>query len=510
MTGRFLTCLLAIGATLSCSLVIDRDANQCTADRDCAGFPGTSCDTRAHLCVTSTPGNDAGIVNPGGGSDGSGDGGTSCGEDGGCYACTPTNDIQFGNACTDAKCQPFDNRARLKKLPSDGGLTPLPSDAGVTRDAAPRSAAQGAVECATMTNPVYIVGSSAVKPFLAEIAKVEVNLNPPVTLLYSDQGSCVGVSAILSGTTAAGPFTYWNAAGVEQTCTVANPVTAHIGVSDVFATTCTQLPGGLPTNVGDFLGPVQPMTFVVPNGSTQKSISAEAAYYVYGFGAYSEAEPWVDEARIFQRDALSGTQRMIAAAIGVDATLWRGTRTTGSGDMRTKVGGAMPGEGAIGVLSADVAQESRATLQILAYQHYGQSCGYYPDKELASNDKQNVRDGHYAIWGPLHLFTLMSSNGYPANMQAADVIGFMTGTRPAPAGLDLVALQAQRHVVPQCAMRVSRTEEIGPLTSFAPLQACGCYYEKVANGQTGCTPCQNKTDCPATAPFCNYGYCEMH
>ena len=129
---------------------------------------------------------------------------------------------------------------------------------------------------------------------------------------------------------------------------------------------------------------------------------------------------------------------------------------------------------------------------------------------VPENEKQNVRDGHYGIWGPLHLFTLMSTNGYPAHAQAGDVIGFMTGTRPAPSGLDLVALQAQRHVVPQCAMQVSRTDEIGPMSSFAPPQSCGCYYEKVANGTTSCMPCSNKTDCPAASPFCNYGYCEAH
>src|SRR6187200_2827828 len=99
MAGRFFTCVLALAATASCSLVIDRDANQCVADRDCMGFSGTSCDTRAHLCVMM-PRNDGGVVNPGGGSDANGDGGTACGDDGGCYACTPTNDVQFGNACT--------------------------------------------------------------------------------------------------------------------------------------------------------------------------------------------------------------------------------------------------------------------------------------------------------------------------------------------------------------------------------------------------------------------------
>jgi len=48
----------------------------------------------------------------------------------GCYQCAPATDWQFVNGCTDAQCKPFDNRARLKKLPADGGLTPLPEREG--------------------------------------------------------------------------------------------------------------------------------------------------------------------------------------------------------------------------------------------------------------------------------------------------------------------------------------------------------------------------------------------
>ena len=43
-------------------------------------------------------------------------------------------------------------------------------------------------------------------------------------------------------------------------------------------------------------------------------------------------------------------------------------------------------------------------------------------------------------------------------------------------------IEAQRHVIPQCAMRVKRTQEMGAATPFAPPGACGCYYEKVATG----------------------------
>jgi ABC-type phosphate transport system substrate-binding protein len=387
----------------------------------------------------------------------------------------------------------------------------LPAAASIAVAIGLAPAPAAASDCSLdLMNPIYIAGSSAVKPFLAEIAKVLVTQSPPVTIIYSGQGSCTGVSAILDGTPVAGPYAYWDRVGTEQACTASLPIVADIGVSDVFAQSCVKLPGGLPSNVGDFLGPVQTMTFAVPKSSTQRSISAEAAYYVYGFGADSGADPWTNESVIFQRDALSGTQRMIAAAIGVDAASFRGTATTGSGDMKTKVSTASPTEGAIGILATDVAQESRPVLTILAYQHFGQTCGYYPDKDETSNEKQNVRDGHYAIWGPLHLLTILNNAGYPKNAKSADIIGFMTGTKPPPLGLDLIALEAQRHVVPQCAMHVMRTEEIGALASFAPPGACGCYYEKVANGSTTCMPCANKTDCPDSAPVCSYGYCEMH
>jgi hypothetical protein len=88
------------------------------------------------------------------------------------------------------------------------------------------------------------------------------------------------------------------------------------------------------------------------------------------------------------------------------------------------------------------------------------------------------------------------------------VIGYVTGTKVAPAGLDLMALEAGSHVVPECAMRVRRTEELGPMASFAPAGACGCYFEKVANGSTSCQVCSSANDCPPSSPACSYGYCE--
>jgi hypothetical protein len=285
-------------------------------------------------------------------------------------------------------------------------------------------------------------------------------------------------------------------------------VVADIGISDVFANTCFQLPGGLPSSVSEVVGPVQAMTFVTHRLSIEKAISAEAAYNVFGFGAMSGVPPWTYDGLIYKRDALSGTQAMIGTAIGVPAARWKGTATTSSGDLVTRVGTANFPDQSIGILSAEVAQENRSTIKTLAYQSFGQRCAVFPDSSEGANDKANVRSGVYPIWGPLHLFIRINGSGYPANAKAGDVSGYLAGTRPAPPGLDLIRIEAQRHAVPQCAMRVRRSQEMGPAVPFAPPSACGCYYDKVANGASTCKTCLASTDCPASAPVCSYGFCE--
>jgi hypothetical protein len=377
-----------------------------------------------------------------------------------------------------------------------------------------------AVDCSTIDKPVVVAGSSAIKPLLAEIAKVlsvpqsatESSSDGPTTILYAGVGSCVGVEAILNGTPlTATTLTYWDSSGAEQSCMLtSSSLVADVGVSDVFASTCTSLPGGLPSNVQDFLGPVQTMTFVVPHASTQETISAEAAYYVFGFGAESGVEPWTDESVIFTRNEQSGTQRMIAQAIGVDASLFRGVVTASSSDLRQQLvgSGQSDAEGAIGILSADEADANRATLNVLAYQDYGRDCAVYPDRDGGSNEKENVRSGDYAIWGPMHLFTTVDAKQHPVNESAGDLIGYITGARTPPVELDLIYLQAQRHVVPQCAMRVLRSTEMGPVTVNHPTQPCGCYYEKASNGTTSCEECSSARDCSVMGSTCSYGYCE--
>jgi hypothetical protein len=51
---------------------------------------------------------------------------SDAGASGSCYACTPRTNAQFLNACDDAGCIPFDDKARIKGLPLDGSLPPVP------------------------------------------------------------------------------------------------------------------------------------------------------------------------------------------------------------------------------------------------------------------------------------------------------------------------------------------------------------------------------------------------
>src|SRR5215813_3702681 len=87
-----------------------------------------------------------------------------------------------------------------------------------------------AADCSTLPNPLYVAGSSASKPLLAEVGRILVTGANPTTIVYQGTGSCNGVDAILSGTQITGSGTsalsYWNSAGTELKCDV--PTTAPV------------------------------------------------------------------------------------------------------------------------------------------------------------------------------------------------------------------------------------------------------------------------------------------
>lgn len=145
----------------------------------------------------------------------------------------------------------------------------------------------GAVPCSSLPDPIVVSGSSAVGPFIQEMGKV---LAGTTTLIYQAQGSCTGVNAIVANAPITGTATYYDSTGTALSCDLAAAGTpVDVGMSDVFVESCTGQTA--PAGVGQFSGPVEAMLFVVPKASQQTAITAEEAFFVFGYGAAGMAKP---------------------------------------------------------------------------------------------------------------------------------------------------------------------------------------------------------------------------
>jgi ABC-type phosphate transport system substrate-binding protein len=513
------------------------------------------------------------IAGPDSGDAGSDDANTAdaraeAGLDGAADACpaNPQTKAQLESACTSAACAPFDNATRNTRCGDGGADCPAlpapdagaPASDGGSTDAAPATDAgptypscfsltQGPGGGALPSTLVVATGSTAMQPYMARVAQVLEGLSVE-TVVYLGAGSCFGVQGMLSpqsntlrsiGTTASyyDPALDGNGNVQQGTCAIDDPARlADLGVSDVFPTTCVAslvAQGGLPNNLHDFFGPVQVMEMVAPASSPETSISSEAAYMVWGFGSQSGVTPWNDAAFLLQRSASSGTQNMIGAAIGLPAAQWQGVPSKTSGAVLAALTDVANGKGVdggptsdpdavrktMGILASDVADSNRQYVKPLAFQDVGQSCGRYPDSTGSSFDKDNVRDGHYPIWGPSHLIAYADSNGNENNPAVKMLVDAMNGSNAQVlATLDVIAFYAKSHIIPTCAMHVQRADDGHGYMPYAPVKSCSCYYDLQATGQTSCVPCKKDSDCasaPGGATTCvtdfglpPVGYCE--
>jgi hypothetical protein len=206
-------------------------------------------------------------------------------------------------------------------------------------------------------------------------------------------------------------------------------------------------------------------------------------------------------------------QLTISASLGLEPRFWRGVIKQRSSELKPALLALPDPERALGITSADVAEEddARANLHTLAYQHHDQACAFTPDSSPGSSDKRNVRDGHYELWAPLHLYT-RGQNGGTGDPFVAEIVGYLTGTRALPnRNTDFITTLKQAGLVPTCAMTVTRSREGARLEPFAPNPSCGCYYEASPPGGSvpaDCVTCTTSAECPSRAPSCSFGYCE--
>ncbi|HET9623807.1 MAG TPA: protein kinase [Kofleriaceae bacterium] len=438
----------------------------------------------------------------------------------GCVRHAPVQPSDFANQCTTAQTVPFDNCARLHLCDPAALAGAMAISAPPTQNVASAPASNEAaptMPCRDVPNPIYITGSTNLPPLIKAVQPLLSAATPAYTAVFAPQTSCKGAAAVYdpdpakhvisSATNSANnsPF-YYDAAGNKVACLLDDAgVTVDVGESDVFPTSCNPAYTGR-SDVADYVGPIQAVTFVVPAASSQMAISAEAAHLVFAAaGNHGAAAPWTDPTLYFTRSAGTGTTQLPSRAIGLDPTKWWGTDRLSATNVVVAMKAIDPrlAEGAIGVLSNDFADRNRKNLRVLAFQQQGQTAAYYPDSTMDSLDKANVRDGHYPMWGPVHLLAA-TSGGIPSPAAQALVTQFSVPR------LDqkLVTAVIDAGFTPACAMKVSRSEEGGPLSAYTPKFGCGCFFEAHVNGATTCHACTGPAECGGSTPACNYGYCE--
>jgi ABC-type phosphate transport system substrate-binding protein len=480
---------------LACTALINHDADQCSTDGDCAQF-GNHPVCQSGVCVSSG----LGPV--------------------GCFLGDASTVDQFLNQCSTSQCLVSDPCA-LNGICDDDAQAPIVApDAAAASTTTTSDAAPPPFCSQVAANVVFTAGSTALQPFLAVVATLPPIGTTSYTIVYANTGSCTGVASQLDTNPAkhlvSGAAVYFDTSGTSHPCLLDPGGSAiDVGISDVFASSCSEpepIAGGA---VAEYRGPIQAMTMVVPQASSQNTITAAQAHLVFGTGGGGVPEPdastfpWTDPTLYFVRNSGSGTQQMLSRAFNVPATQWWGVDRGGSGAVATGLQAVDPAKAdqAIGILSTDVVDPLRGKLKYLAFQESGQSCGYYPDSSSATKDKLSIRDGHYPVWGPVHMFTQVTAS--LPNAAAQSIVARFGQT-----ALDQTLLNKIIDVglVPQCAMTVARDSELGPIHEQAPDFECGCYMDSRVIGATapGCVSCNSGADCSGVPgkPQCNYGYCE--
>lgn len=369
--------------------------------------------------------------------------------------------------------------------------------------------------CDSLPNRVYMQIGDTQEPLMKRLARKLRDSPQNLTIIYLTSGSCTNIDAIFNKT----PLTMnpkfvpstvedpaWTASMPSKTCTLpAQGVPLDVANSALFLQACTDTP--VPSDVTAYQGPVQPYVFAVPLASSQKAITAEEAYFIFGFPNGGMVAPWTDEMAHAIRTNTKSTLLALAANINVPAAKWHGMRFDKSTEVVGALSGAADPEKAIGILGAEIIDQNRDKLKSLAFRAYKQNYAYYPDSTATAHDRATVRDGHYVPWSPT-IYMTPSVGGVPTSTSAKYVIDLILANKVDPdPGFDSIDIVVSVGLVPNCAMKVTRDHEGGDLSLYQPAEPCGCYFDsKVGTTPATCLACT--TDATCATGHCNHGFCE--
>lgn len=397
----------------------------------------------------------------------------------------------------------------------------------------PAQAADGD-PCAALTDEdnnvptLYIENGDTQEPLVKRLGKLLMQSTNKLRIVYRNRPTCnirndlfsnAQMQTVVDGTTPR-PVRYipanpaFDPATAAPVCTVPDAPAAGqpivLGIGATYLSSCAQTPAQ-PADVGVLQGPVQAYGFVTNKNSSQVAITAEEGYLAYGFTeGLGEASPWIVQNLRFKRGNTASTTLTMSAAIRLLPTQMKAAADSGTSEaLITSIIGATNPEAALGILGMDLYDQRRADIKLLAFKTFGQRFAYFPDSTSTSFDKQNVRDGHYAPWSPTPYISKVAAGGTTfTNANAQRVFELVMGTR---AGDDVDGLKQaiSSGLIPECAMKVTRSGDGADLTLYNDPAPCGCYFDKnVPQGNTTCTACTVGNDAPCGGGKCRFGFCE--
>ncbi|HEX6275677.1 MAG TPA: hypothetical protein VFZ53_21700, partial [Polyangiaceae bacterium] len=175
-----------------------------------------------------------------------------------------------------------------------------------------------------LPNIIYGSGGSAVTATMRQVAAALRALPDPITVLWHDPGACIGFEHFVAGNIPAATtrsLIFWDAAGTATSCQVPAGSTLPVDFSHMGNTAdfCPGRTAGVPAGIGDFGAPVQTVNVITDKDSSQRSISAEALYYLLGQGASAAGiQPWTNPRHMILRTTNSFVHQFIAASIFED------------------------------------------------------------------------------------------------------------------------------------------------------------------------------------------------
>lgn len=483
----------ALAAASGCTFLVDHDGKQCSTDADCDHFEGgLTC--QSGVCSEFGPRD--------------------------CFEGTPTTQLEYLNACSRSSNLPFDNCGKLGLCDESAAL--------------PKNTAPSTGKSMSLTNPpaeplalcsdgvapdhvIYMLGAADFGPLMRAVQPLLSKEAVPYRAVFQNSSSCAGVTAIFTSATMKNPANvalggwafYFDSNGVQQNCKLPDGgVPIAIGVSDLYAETCnaTYHAGG---DVAEYFGPVVPFVLSVPTMSSEQSISVAALHQVFGLGGKAPGgsglkdAPWNDYLNFAIRNSGAASTVLTALLADVPADKFWGIDRLSTDNLRDSLLAAPKSaqSSSIGILSVDYNDKNRGNLRALFLQSPGQKSGYQPDSSPAAFDKANVRDGHYPLWGYVHFFTSSNGGSGVSDVARAMVLKFNVPKLDQ----DLLDDIIDASLIPACAMKVTRTSEIGEFAPQKDLQ-CGCYFDSRTR-KTECATCATSSDC-GNKQECNYGFCE--